>query len=134
MPDVDFIIDIAGRYEATKIEDGVTATIFLNEACSFRLQLFADLRPGPGRCDVHSCRLGLFVTVQDLGSRCTVFMNNPVKQAQRRRARNISAGPVHQRIKNAPYKVIRASSPEELGRKRSWCRAVPFISKPCPRL
>ena len=64
--------------------------------------------------------LGLFADRPvDLGSRCTVFMNSSVKQAQKDGAsiENISAGLSISVVKNALYKVIRASSPEELGRK-----------------
>ena len=64
-------------------------------------------------------KLGLFADRPvDLGSRCTVFMNSSVKQAQKDGAsvENISAGLSISVVKNAIYKVIRASSPEELGR------------------
>ena len=64
--------------------------------------------------------LGLFAERPvDLGSRCTVFMNSSVKQAQKDGAtlENISAGLSISVVKNALYKVIRASSPEELGRR-----------------
>ncbi len=77
--------------------------------------------------------LGLFADRPvDLGSRCTVFMNSSVKQAQKDGAsiENISAGLSISVVKNALYKVIRASSPEELGRK-IVVQGGTFIMKPC---
>ena len=71
-------------------------------------------------------KLGLFAKRPvDLGSRCTVFMNSSVKQAQKDGAtiEDISAGLSLSVVKNALYKVIRASSPDELG-KRVVVRAV----------
>lgn len=65
-------------------------------------------------------KLGLFAKRPvDLGSRCTVFMNSSVKQAQKDGAtiEDISAGLSLSVVKNALYKVIRASSPDELGRR-----------------
>ena len=55
----------------------------------------------------------------NLGSRCTVFMNSSVKQSQKEGAtvEDISAGLSISVVKNAIYKVIRASSPKELGEK-----------------
>ncbi|WP_297871443.1 acyl-CoA dehydratase activase [uncultured Oscillibacter sp.] len=121
LPNVDFIIDIGGQdMKCFKIEDGAISNIFLNEACSSGcgsfLQTFAqalgyDVREFAG--------LGLFAgRPVDLGSRCTVFMNSSVKQAQKDGAtvENISAGLSISVVKNAIYKVIRAASPEELGR------------------
>ena len=121
LPNVDFIIDIGGQdMKCFKIEDGAISNIFLNEACSSGcgsfLQTFAqalgyDVRDFAG--------LGLFAgRPVDLGSRCTVFMNSSVKQAQKDGAtvENISAGLSISVVKNAIYKVIRAASPEELGR------------------
>ena len=83
-------------------------------------QLFADLCSRHWAIDVKKfAALGLFADRPvDLGSRCTVFMNCSVKQAQKDGAsiENISAGLSISVVKNALYKVIRASSPEELGR------------------
>ena len=119
LPNVDFIIDIGGQdMKCFKIEDGAISNIFLNEACSSGcgsfLQTFAQ-----GYDVKEFARLGLFAERPvDLGSRCTVFMNSSVKQAQKDGAtiENISAGLSISVVKNAIYKVIRASSPEELGR------------------
>ena len=122
MPDVDFVIDIGGQdMKCFKIEQGAISNIFLNEACSSGcgsfLQTFAEAL---GYKVPEFAKLGLFADRPvDLGSRCTVFMNSSVKQAQKDGAsiENISAGLSISVVKNALYKVIRASSPEELGRK-----------------
>lgn len=121
MPNVDFIIDIGGQdMKCFKIEDGAIGNIFLNEACSSGcgsfLQTFAEAL---GYGVKEFAALGLFADRPvDLGSRCTVFMNSSVKQAQKDGAsiENISAGLSISVVKNALYKVIRASSPDELGR------------------
>ena len=122
LPDVDFIIDIGGQdMKCFKIEGGAISDIFLNEACSSGcgsfLQTFAEAL---GYDVKEFAALGLFADKPvDLGSRCTVFMNSSVKQAQKDGAsiQNISAGLSISVVKNALYKVIRASSPEELGRR-----------------
>ena len=122
MPDVDFIIDIGGQdMKCFKIEDGAISNIFLNEACSSGCGSFLQTFAQALGYDVKEfAALGLFADRPvDLGSRCTVFMNSSVKQAQKDGAsiQNISAGLSISVVKNALYKVIRASSPEELGRK-----------------
>jgi predicted CoA-substrate-specific enzyme activase len=121
LPEVDFIIDIGGQdMKCFKIDHGAISNIFLNEACSSGcgsfLQTFAQAL---GYSVKDFTALGLFADRPvDLGSRCTVFMNSSVKQAQKDGAsvENISAGLSISVVKNALYKVIRASSPEELGR------------------
>ena len=122
LPDVDFIIDIGGQdMKCFKIEDGAISNIFLNEACSSGCGSFLQTFAQALGYDVKKfAALGLFADRPvDLGSRCTVFMNSSVKQAQKDGAsiENISAGLSISVVKNALYKVIRASSPEELGRK-----------------
>mgnify|MGYP002337228010 CR=1 FL=1 len=122
MPDVDFVIDIGGQdMKCFKIEDGAISNIFLNEACSSGCGSFLQTFAQALGYDVKKfASLGLFADRPvDLGSRCTVFMNSSVKQAQKDGAsiENISAGLSISVVKNALYKVIRASSPEELGRK-----------------
>ena len=122
MPDVDFIIDIGGQdMKCFKIEDGAISNIFLNEACSSGCGSFLQTFAQALGYDVKKfAALGLFADRPvDLGSRCTVFMNSSVKQAQKDGAsiENISAGLSISVVKNALYKVIRASSPEELGRR-----------------
>ena len=97
LPEVDFIIDIGGQdMKCFKIEDGAISDIFLNEACSSGcgsfLQTFAEAL---GYDVKEFAALGLFADRPvDLGSRCTVFMNSSVKQAQKDGAsiQNISAG------------------------------------------
>ena len=121
MPDVDFIIDIGGQdMKCFKIENGAISDIFLNEACSSGCGSFLQTFAQALGYDVKDfTKLGLFADRPvDLGSRCTVFMNSSVKQAQKDGAsvENISAGLSISVVKNAIYKVIRASSPEELGR------------------
>ena len=121
LPDVDFIIDIGGQdMKCFKIEDGAISDIFLNEACSSGCGSFLQTFAQALGYDVKEfAALGLFADRPvDLGSRCTVFMNSSVKQAQKDGAsiENISAGLSISVVKNALYKVIRASSPEELGR------------------
>ena len=122
MPNVDFIIDIGGQdMKCFKIEDGAISNIFLNEACSSGCGSFLQTFAQALGYDVKEfAALGLFADRPvDLGSRCTVFMNSSVKQAQKDGAsiENISAGLSISVVKNALYKVIRASSPEELGRR-----------------
>lgn len=122
MPDVEFIIDIGGQdIKCFKIHNGAIDNIFLNEACSSGcgsfLQTFANAL---GYEIADFAKLGLFAKKPvDLGSRCTVFMNSSVKQAQKDGAtiEDISAGLSLSVVKNALYKVIRASSPNELGKK-----------------
>ncbi len=121
LPNVDFIIDIGGQdMKCFKIEDGAISNIFLNEACSSGCGSFLQTFAQALGYDVKDfARMGLFADRPvDLGSRCTVFMNSSVKQAQKDGAsvENISAGLSISVVKNAIYKVIRASSPEELGR------------------
>ena len=120
MPQVEFVIDIGGQdIKCFKIHNGTIDNIFLNEACSSGcgsfLQTFANAL---GYKIEDFSKLGLFAKQPvDLGSRCTVFMNSSVKQAQKDGAtmEDISAGLSISVVKNALYKVIRASSPHELG-------------------
>ena len=122
MPDVEFIIDIGGQdMKCFKIRNGAIDNIFLNEACSSGcgsfLQAFASSLGYPIN---EFAELGLFGDRPvDLGSRCTVFMNSSVKQAQKEgvTVENISAGLSISVVKNALYKVIRVHSAEELGKK-----------------
>ncbi|MBO5212195.1 MAG: 2-hydroxyacyl-CoA dehydratase [Clostridia bacterium] len=120
-PDVDFIIDIGGQdIKCFKIKNKAIDNIMLNEACSSGcgsfIQTFANALGYP--VDKFS-KLGLFAkNPVELGSRCTVFMNSAVKQAQKDGAsiEDISAGISSSVVKNAIYKVIRAKSPDELGK------------------
>lgn len=116
---VDFVIDIGGQdMKCFKIENGVIDDIYLNEACSAGcgsfLQTFANIL---GYSVEEYAKIGLFADAPvDLGSRCTVFMNSSVKQAQKDGATpaNISAGLSMSVVKNAIYKLLRASS-QDLG-------------------
>ncbi|MBQ9155049.1 MAG: 2-hydroxyacyl-CoA dehydratase [Solobacterium sp.] len=122
MPDVDFIIDIGGQdMKCFKIEDQAISNIFLNEACSSGCGSFLQTFAEALGYDVQEfARMGIYADRPvDLGSRCTVFMNSQVKQAQKDGAsvENISAGLSISVVKNALYKVIRCASPEELGRR-----------------
>ncbi|NLZ45655.1 MAG: 2-hydroxyglutaryl-CoA dehydratase, partial [Clostridiales bacterium] len=120
-PEVDFIIDIGGQdIKCFKIKNKAIDSIMLNEACSSGcgsfIQTFAQAM---GYDIAEFARLGLFSKAPvDLGSRCTVFMNSSVKQAQKDGAsvEDISAGLSSSIIKNAIYKVIRAKSVDELGK------------------
>ena len=120
-PEVDFIIDIGGQdIKCFKIKNKAIDNIFLNEACSSGcgsfLQTFANAL---GYETEEFAKLGLFAKRPvDLGSRCTVFMNSLVKQAQKDGAtmENISAGLSISVVKNALYKVIRPSASEPLGK------------------
>ena len=120
-PDVDFVIDIGGQdMKCFKIRNGAIDNIFLNEACSSGcgsfLQTFASTL---GYGIAEFARMGLFAKHPvDLGSRCTVFMNSQVKQAQKDGAttEDISAGLSVSVVKNAIYKVIRVPDAKALGR------------------
>ena len=122
MSDVEFVIDIGGQdIKCFKIRGGTIDNIFLNEACSSGcgsfLQTFANAL---GYSSEEFSKLGLLAKQPvDLGSRCTVFMNSSVKQAQKDGAtiEDISAGLCLSVVKNALYKVIRVASPRELGKK-----------------
>ena len=119
-PKVDFIIDIGGQdIKCFKIRGGVIDNIFLNEACSSGCGSFLQTFAGAlGHSVEDFSKLALFAdNPVDLGSRCTVFMNSSVKQAQKDGAsvENISAGLCISVVKNALYKVIRVSAGETLG-------------------
>ena len=119
-PDVDFIIDIGGQdMKCFKIRGGAVDSIMLNEACSSGCGSFIEtFARALGYEIADFARLGLFAPHPvNLGSRCTVFMNSSVKQAQKDGAtvEDISAGLAISIVKNAVYKVIRASSADDLG-------------------
>lgn len=119
-PDVDFIIDIGGQdIKCFKIRNGAIDNIFLNEACSSGCGSFLQTFAGAlGKSIADFAELGLMADQPvDLGSRCTVFMNSSVKQAQKDGAsiENISAGLSISVVKNALYKVIRVRDTESIG-------------------
>lgn len=120
MPDVDFILDIGGQdIKCFKIRNGAIDSIMLNEACSSGCGSFIEtFAKSMGYTAEEFATLALYAEHPvNLGSRCTVFMNSSVKQSQKdgASAQDISAGLSVSVVKNALYKVIRASSPEELG-------------------
>lgn len=120
-PDVDFIIDIGGQdMKCFKIRNGAVDSIMLNEACSSGCGSFIEtFAKALGYNIADFSKLGLFTKKPvNLGSRCTVFMNSSVKQAQKDGASvaDISAGLSTSIVKNAIYKVIRAASPDDLGK------------------
>ena len=120
-PDVDFIIDIGGQdIKCFKIANDCIDNISLNEACSSGCGSFIEtFARSMGYSVQEFCRVGLFAEHPiDLGSRCTVFMNSSVKQAQKDGAGidAISSGLSVSVVKNALYKVIRAHSPDDLGK------------------
>ena len=119
-PDVDFIIDIGGQdMKCFKIRNGAVDSIMLNEACSSGCGSFIEtFAKALGSNIADFSKMGLFAKKPvNLGSRCTVFMNSSVKQAQKDGAsvEDISAGLSISIVKNAIYKVIRAASADDLG-------------------
>ena len=119
-PDVDFIIDIGGQdIKCFKVKNRAIDSIMLNEACSSGCGSFIQTFAKAMNMEIEEfSRLGLFAKHPvELGSRCTVFMNSSVKQAQKEGAsiEDISAGLSSSIVKNAIYKVIRARTPDELG-------------------
>lgn len=121
-PDVDFILDIGGQdIKCFHIRNKSIDSIMLNEACSSGCGSFIETFAKAMGYDVAEfASLGLNAKAPvNLGSRCTVFMNSSVKQSQKDGAsvEDISAGLSVSVVKNAIYKVIRATSPDELGKK-----------------
>ncbi len=119
-PEVDFIIDIGGQdIKCFKVKNRAIDSIMLNEACSSGCGSFIQTFAKAMGMEIEEfSRLGLFAQHPvELGSRCTVFMNSSVKQAQKEGAsvEDISAGLSSSIVKNAIYKVIRARTPDELG-------------------
>ncbi len=120
VPDVEFILDIGGQdMKCLQVRDGVIEHIALNEACSSGCGSF-----------VASFADSMGMTVQefaqaavggerpvDLGSRCTVFMNSRVKQAQKEGATigDVAAGLSYSVIKNALFKVIKLRDYDQIG-------------------
>ena len=117
---VDFILDIGGQdIKCFKVKNNAIDSIMLNEACSSGCGSFIETFAKSMGYNVEEfSRLGLYAKAPvELGSRCTVFMNSSVKQAQKDGAGvgDISAGLSMSVVKNAIYKVIRAGSADELG-------------------
>lgn len=117
---VDFIIDIGGQdMKSMIIKNGVIDSIMLNEACSSGCGSFIETFANSLGMNVHEFAetAALSKHPVDLGTRCTVFMNSKVKQAQREGATlsDISAGISYSVIKNALFKVIRLKSLDSIG-------------------
>ena len=122
LPGVDFILDIGGQdMKCMRIKDGAIYNIMLNEACSSGCGSFIETYARSVDMKVQDfAQVGLFSqSPVDLGTRCTVFMNSMVKQAQKEGATigDIAAGLSYSVIKNALYKVIKLRNPEEAGEK-----------------
>ncbi len=118
---VDCVLDIGGQdMKCIKLKDGAVDTILLNEACSSGCGSFLEnFASSLGMPVAEFAREALFAeNPVDLGTRCTVFMNSNVKQAQKEGASvaDISAGLAYSVIKNALYKVIKLSDAQDLGR------------------
>ena len=120
VPDVEFILDIGGQdMKCLRVRNGVIEHIMLNEACSSGcgsfIESFAD---SMGLTVQEFAKAAVEAKAPvDLGSRCTVFMNSRVKQAQKEGATvgDIAAGLSYSVIKNALFKVIKMRDPEEIG-------------------
>ena len=131
-PKVDFIIDIGGQdIKCFRIRNGAIDSIMLNEACSSGCGSFlSSFASALGYGVEEFSKLGLYAkNPVELGSRCTVFMNSSVKEAQRDGAtiEDISAGLSRSVIKNALYKVIRVRNFTELG-ERIVCQGGTFLN------
>lgn len=121
-PNVDFIIDIGGQdMKCFRIRDNTIDDILLNEACSSGCGSFIETFARSMGYDIQEfATMGLAGKHPvDLGTRCTVFMNSSVKQAQKNGAsmEDISAGLCMSVVKNALYKVIRAKSADDIGKQ-----------------
>ncbi|UQZ90543.1 2-hydroxyglutaryl-CoA dehydratase [Deltaproteobacteria bacterium Smac51] len=121
-PEVSFIVDIGGQdIKCLAIRNGVIDRLMLNEACSSGCGSFLETFARTLEMDAASFAQAALSAERpvDLGSRCTVFMNSKVKQAQKEGAPvgDISAGLSYSVVRNALYKVIRISRPEDLGEK-----------------
>ena len=120
-PDVDCILDIGGQdMKCIKIKNQTVDSVQLNEACSSGCGSFIETFAKSLNYSVEDFAYAALFAAHpiDLGTRCTVFMNSKVKQAQKEGASvsDISAGLAYSVIKNALFKVIKVSSASELGR------------------
>lgn len=122
LPGVEFILDIGGQdMKCMQIRKGIIENIMLNEACSSGCGSFIDTFAASLNLGVEDFAKEALLAAKpvDLGSRCTVFINSRVKQAQKEGASvgDISAGLSYSVIKNALMKVIKIRDPKELGKK-----------------
>ncbi len=122
LPGVELILDIGGQdMKCIRVRDGMIDSVLLNEACSSGCGSFIE-----AFAKSLDMTIGEFAmkgieasSPADLGSRCTVFMNSKVRQAQKEGipVGDISAGLCYSVIKNALYKVMRVKHPSELGER-----------------
>ncbi len=122
LPGVEFILDIGGQdMKCLRVKDGVIDSIMLNEACSSGCGSFIESFASGLNLDVAEFAKTAIAAENpvDLGSRCTVFMNSRVKQAQKEGATvgDIAAGLAISVIKNALFKVIKIRDPRDVGTK-----------------
>ena len=122
LPGVEFILDIGGQdMKCLRVKDGVIDHIMLNEACSSGCGSFIESFASGLNLDVSEFAKTAIKAEHpvDLGSRCTVFMNSRVKQAQKEGATvgDIAAGLAISVIKNALFKVIKIRDPHDVGNK-----------------
>ncbi len=122
LPGVDFILDIGGQdMKCLQVKDGVIDDILLNEACSSGCGSFLETFAHSLNLPIEDFADAALYSRKpvDLGSRCTVFMNSRVKQAQKEGAGvgDISAGLSYSVIKNALQKVIKIRDPKAMGEK-----------------
>ena len=120
MPGVDFILDIGGQdMKCLRIKNNAIDSILLNEACSSGCGSFLESFASSLNIPVEEfSKQGLYAAAPvDLGTKCTVFMNSKVKQAQKEGATvsDLSAGLAYSVIKNALYKVIKVRNEKDLG-------------------
>ena len=121
-PDVTTVLDIGGQdMKCCRLKDGAVDSIMLNEACSSGCGSFLDTFAQSLGMDIETfSKIALTAKHPvDLGSRCTVFMNSRVREAQKNgvSVADISAGLSYSVIKNALYKVVRLRDVSELGDK-----------------
>lgn len=122
LPGVNFIVDIGGQdMKCMRIRNGVIDNIMLNEACSSGCGSFIQTFATGLGMEVPAFAAAALEARNpvDLGTRCTVFMNSRVKQAQKEGASvgDISAGLSYSVVRNALYKVIKLKDPAEMGEK-----------------
>lgn len=122
LPGAEFILDIGGQdMKCMRVKNGEIDSILLNEACSSGCGSFIEnFANALGMSSREFAVLGLTAeNPVDLGSRCTVFMNSRVKQAQKEGATvaDISAGLSYSVVKNALFKVIKLRDTSTMGDK-----------------
>ena len=120
MPNVTSIVDIGGQdMKYIKMKKGVIDNIMLNEACSSGCGSFIETFAKSLNISIEEFVKAALESRRpvDLGSRCTVFMNSKIKQAQKEgySVGDISAGLSYSVIKNAIQKVMKVRDVKTLG-------------------